>query len=75
MSTKLTNALLLIVISLSLGACGYTKQERTVSGAGLGAGAGYLLGAPLAGALVGGATGAFTDDDDVNMGEPLWEWD
>lgn len=66
---------------LALAACGETRGERGLTGAGIGAGAGAvggaLTGAPATGALiggaVGGATGAFTDEEDLDLGEPLWE--
>jgi uncharacterized membrane protein len=63
-------------VALALSACGYSKGERALSGAGIGAAGGAagaaILGAdPLAGAAIGGAagaaTGAFTDPDDVNL--------
>lgn len=60
---------------LALAACGSTPTERGVTGAGLGAAAGYAVGAPLIGAAAGGAAGAFTERDDVNLGEPIWDWD
>jgi uncharacterized membrane protein len=63
-------------VVLALSACGYSRGERALSGAGIGAAAGAagaaVLGAnPLAGAAVGGAagaaTGALTDPDDINL--------
>lgn len=70
-----------MVIVVSLAACGTTARDRTLSGAGLGAGAGtvgaiIVKGNPITGAAIGAAagaiTGAVTDKDDVDMGEPLW---
>lgn len=66
--------------ALALGACGETKMDRGLSGAGIGAGAGAiggaLLGNPVAGAAVGGAvggaTGVFTDKDQIDLGDPIW---
>lgn len=67
---------------LGLAACGETKQDRTLSGAGLGAAAGAGVGAltggsVLGGAVLGGAAGAaggyLTDKDDVNLGKPAWK--
>ncbi len=67
--------------ALALSACGSTKSDRALSGAGIGAGlgavgSGVTGGNPLTGAVVGGAagaaTGALTDQDDLNMGKPLW---
>lgn len=71
---------LAVVLLLSLGACGTTTSDRTLSGgaigAGIGAVGGYMLGAPVEGALIGGAvgagTGALTDPDSVNLGRPIW---
>lgn len=70
-----------LCIILLLTACGSTKSDRALSGAGLGAGAGALAGAAtggsaVTGALIGGAggaaAGALTDEDDINMGKPIW---
>ena len=61
---------------LMLAACGNTKGERALSGAGIGAGAGatgsaVTGGNPWAGAAVGGVAGgvvgAVTDKDDINL--------
>lgn len=64
-----------IAVLLGVAACGTTPQERGITGAGIGTAAGYAAGAPLAGALVGGAAGVFTESDDVNLGKPIWKWD
>jgi hypothetical protein len=36
-----------------------------------------MLGAPATGALIGGAiggaTGALTDEDDIDLGDPFWK--
>lgn len=61
------------VAVLGLAACGTTDEERGLTGAGIGGAAGLAVGAPLAGALAGGATGVFTESDDVNLGEPIWQ--
>lgn len=64
-----------------LTACGESKSDRALSGAGIGAGAGALGGAliggsPLTGAIIGGAAGAaaggLTDKDDIDLGKPAW---
>lgn len=64
-----------------LTACGESKGDRAISGAGLGAGAGAIAGAvtggsattgALIGAGVGAAGGALTDKNDVNFGKPVW---
>ncbi|HET6159377.1 MAG TPA: YMGG-like glycine zipper-containing protein [Dongiaceae bacterium] len=79
---KMMTVASVLVISVGLSACGTTKSDRALTGAGLGAGAGALGGAlvghPVAGALVGGAagaaTGGLTDRDDINFGKPIWKW-
>jgi hypothetical protein len=55
--------LLLAAILLGVTACGDTWGQRAVTGGGIGAGSGALIGVatgfnPLAGALIGGAVGA-----------------
>lgn len=65
---------------LLLAACGNSTGDRAISGGGIGAGVGALgglmVGAPLEGALIGGAvgagTGALTNNNQVNLGRPLW---
>jgi hypothetical protein len=65
---------------LALGACGNTTGDRAISGGAIGAGAGavggLLLGSPVTGALIGGAVGAgagaLTDEDQINLGKPIW---
>lgn len=66
---------------LAVTACGDTKSDRALSGAGIGAGTGavgsaILGGDPVTGAVVGGAvgaaTGAVTDKDDIDLGKPAW---
>jgi hypothetical protein len=63
---------------ICLTACGNTKGERALSGAGIGAGIGAVGsavtgGSPWTGAVVGGAagaaTGALTDKDDIDFGD------
>lgn len=74
--TRLTTVLA-ICLSLSLAACGNTKGERALSGAGIGAGVGAVGsavtgGSPWTGAVIGGAagaaTGALTDKDQIDLG-------
>jgi len=71
----------LIVVGLTLSACGSTGGDRALSGAGIGAGTGAVIGAvtgmgPATGAVVGGAVGAaagaLTDKDQIDLGEPIW---
>jgi hypothetical protein len=68
-------ALLLLV------ACGASTTDRTLSGGAIGAGAGAATGAVVGGSAVGGAllggaagaaAGALTDEDDVDLGKPVW---
>ncbi len=68
--------ILIASTSLLLAACGNSQGERALSGAGIGAGAGAVGtaitgGNPWAGAVVGGvaggAVGALTDKDDINL--------
>lgn len=76
-----STAAILIAAALLLGACGDTKTDRGLSGAGIGAGAGaiggLLLGSPATGAAVGaavgGAAGVLTDRDDIDLGDPAWK--
>lgn len=74
-------SILCLGLALGLTACGSTEEDRTVSGAGIGAAGGAALGAvtgmsivegALIGAAVGGATGYFTDEDTVDLGKPVW---
>lgn len=64
-----------LAIILSLTACGSSKTDRALSGGAIGAGAGALIGGTN-GALIGGAAGAAagaaTDEDDIDLGEPVW---
>lgn len=75
-SISVVSAIALFVLS----ACGTSKTDRALSGAGIGAGAGalggFLVGAPVQGAVIGGAlgagAGALTDDNQINLGKPVW---
>lgn len=67
--------------ALMLSGCGYSRGDRALSGAALGAGGGAAVGAiaggsPLAGAAIGGlagaAAGALTSPNDINLGRPAW---
>lgn len=73
---KITFPIVACIAVLGLAACGNTKTERGLSGAGIGAGVGAVGtaltgGSPWTGAViggvVGGATGALTDKDDINL--------
>lgn len=73
----LSSCIMLMLVS----ACGSSTSDRALSGAGIGAATGAVGGALMGGhagtgAVVGGAVGAaagaLTDDDDVNLGKPVW---
>lgn len=66
-------------VALLLSACGETRSERALSGAGIGAGLGAAGaaatgGGVLTGAVLGGAAGAavgvLTDDEDLRIRRP-----
>ncbi|MGE3302959.1 MAG: hypothetical protein AB7M12_07570 [Hyphomonadaceae bacterium] len=66
---------LVLAACATLSACGHQFADRTLSGAGIGAGAGAVLG-PVgvgAGAVIGGAVGAVTPAKNVNLGKPIWK--
>lgn len=63
-------------------ACGSSRSDRAISGAGIGAGVGAVGGMimgtdPVAGAVLGGAvgagTGALTSKDKIDLGNPAWK--
>lgn len=67
---------------LALGACGQTRGERALTGAGLGAAAGAgtsaitggnVGGGALLGGVAGGALGGLTDQEQLDIGDPIWE--
>jgi osmotically inducible lipoprotein OsmB len=72
---------LVFAAALLLSACGQTPTDRAVTGAGVGAAGGAMLGAlvgaPGIGALVGaagGATvGAATDPSQIYLGKPVYK--
>lgn len=79
---KIQNAMLAVMVLTTLAACGNTKGDRALSGAGIGAGVGaagsaVTGGNPLTGAVVGGAVGAaagaLTKKQDVDLGKPIWK--
>jgi len=74
----------LAILGLALAACGSSTSDRAISGGGIGAAAGagtaaVTGGSALTGALLGGAAGAaaggLTDEDDINLGDPVWNRD
>jgi osmotically inducible lipoprotein OsmB len=75
---------IMAILGLILAACGSSTTDRVISGGGIGAAAGagtaaITGGDPLTGGLLGGAagaaTGGLTDEDDVNLGDPVWNRD
>jgi hypothetical protein len=70
------------ILAVGLAGCGSTVDDRGLSGAGIGAAAGTVIGAvtgfglwqgDLLGAGVGAATGALTEPRDIDLGKPLWK--
>ena len=81
MVSRISLSVLVIGAPILLSGCGTDPGDRTISGAGIGAAGGAVLGAvtplgPLGGALlggaVGGATGALTSPSQVDLGKPVW---
>lgn len=73
---------MIIITSSLIAACGESKTDRALSGAGIGAGTGAVGGAilggdPVTGAVVGGAVGAaaggLTNKRDIDLGKPIWK--
>jgi hypothetical protein len=65
---------LALLSAVVLAGCGSTVEDRSLSGAGIGAGIGLLAGPPgvIVGGLAGATTGAVTDREDVDLGKPVW---
>jgi hypothetical protein len=70
------------LLSVSIGGCGTSKTERGITGGAIGAGVGAAGAAITGGSAAGGAalggaagaaTGILTDEDDFNLGDPLWK--
>jgi hypothetical protein len=70
------------LLSVSVNGCGSTATERGVTGGAIGAGVGaagaaVTGGSPVGGALLGGAagaaTGVLTDQEDLDLGDPVWK--
>jgi peptidoglycan hydrolase-like protein with peptidoglycan-binding domain len=71
-----------LACALLVAGCGSSTEDRAVSGAGIGAAAGTVIGAvtgfgliqgALVGAAAGGLTGAATTKEQVNLGKPAWK--
>lgn len=78
---RLASTLCSFAALLAVSACGESKSDRALSGAGIGAATGAVGsaitgGSGVTGAVVGGAVGAaagaLTDKKDVNLGKPAW---
>lgn len=79
---RMVRAIAVVGSVLALAACGESRGDRVAGGAGVGAGTGAAIGAvfggvgaipgALIGAGVGAGTGAVTDQQDVDLGEPVW---
>jgi osmotically inducible lipoprotein OsmB len=76
--------LVILGLGMLLAACGETTTDRALSGAGIGAAAGGATSAVTGGNILGGAAlggaggaaaGGLTDEDDVNLGDPVWNSD
>lgn len=69
---------------LALAACGSNAVDRTGTGAAIGAASGAAVGSlffgigAIPGALIGGGigagAGAVSDEDDFNLGRPVYRW-
>ena len=74
--------ILAILLPFFVSACGSTPQDRAISGGGIGAAGGAVVGAVtglsvLQGALIGTGVGALvgglTSADSFDLGRPLWQ--
>ena len=71
----------IVAVLTLLAACGTTKTDRALSGAGIGAGVGAVGSAvtggnvgtgAVVGGAIGAATGALTTQQQLDAGRPLW---
>ena len=75
------SAFAILLAAVVLAGCGTTKEDRAITGAGIGAAAGAvggaILGVPLEGAALGGAmgaaAGALLDPAQVDLGKPVYK--
>ena len=75
--------MLIFGIAALLAGCGSTDKDRAISGGGIGVGlgtaTGLLIGGPLGGFVLGGAvgvaTGLVTDQETIDLGQPIWAKD
>lgn len=75
MMKKLAVAATVLTVPLAAGACGTTQGDRALSGAGVGATAGLVVGpvGAAVGAVGGAVVGYATDRDDIYLGDPIWK--
>lgn len=74
-------SLMVLASAMALAGCGQTVGDRGLSGAGIGAAGGAVIGAmagdPLLGAAIGAgagaATGMITSPSKIDLGRPVWE--
>jgi hypothetical protein len=61
--------------TMALAGCGTQMGDRIASGAAIGGGVGLAAGGvgAIPGAIIGGAVGAFTPPENVNLGTPVWD--
>jgi osmotically inducible lipoprotein OsmB len=64
-------------LALIISACGGSTLDRGLSGAGIGAATGAATGGGLTsgailGAAAGAGTGVLTNEDQINLGHPIW---
>ncbi|HYD87218.1 MAG TPA: hypothetical protein VEA80_07075 [Vitreimonas sp.] len=61
--------------TIALAGCGTQMGDRIASGAAIGGGVGLAAGGVgvVPGAIIGGAVGALTPPENVNLGEPVWD--
>jgi len=71
----MNKTLILAAATLALAGCGTAMGDRIASGAAIGGGVGLVAGGvgAIPGAIIGGAVGAFTPPENVNLGEPVWD--
>ena len=80
LTKSLPGLALAAALALGVAGCGYRPGDRAVSGAGIGAAGGAIVGALAGhagmGALIGGAGGALvgglTSSRQLNLGRPVW---
>ncbi len=73
---------LVFALPFLLAACGTAPRDRAVSGGGIGAAGGAIIGAVTGWSVIGGALlgtglgaaiGGLTSPDNINLGKPFWQ--